>query len=61
MITQKYQKNRRAHHVPACMMRLLLPLLLSLLAMPAVTGADRKPNVLFIMADDLRCEVGCYG
>ena len=31
-------------------------------ALPAAAGTSgRKPNVLFLMADDLRVEIGCYG
>ena len=24
-------------------------------------GEERRPNVLFIAVDDMRCELGCYG
>jgi iduronate 2-sulfatase len=34
---------------------------LALLAAAAPFGRAEKPNVLFIMADDLRNELGCYG
>jgi len=30
-------------------------------ALPAAGTSGRKPNVLFLMADDLRVEIGCYG
>ncbi len=29
--------------------------------LPAVAGDDMKPNVLFLVSDDLRPELGCYG
>jgi iduronate 2-sulfatase len=44
-----------------------LPVLIGLLAAMIQTGAlaaadsPQRPNVLFIVADDLRTEVGCYG
>lgn len=37
---------------------LLLTLLITWL--PAAAGADR-PNVLFLICDDLNCDIGCYG
>src|SRR4051812_20737613 len=40
-------------------MRWLLPL--AAFALPALAPAAEKPNVLFIVADDLRAELGCYG
>ena len=44
------------------MIRRLLSFVLFCLASASFArAADPKPNVLFIMADDLRCEVGCYG
>jgi iduronate 2-sulfatase len=41
--------------------RFLLSLVFIVVTSLPGIGADKKPNVLFIMADDLRCEVGCYG
>jgi len=43
------------------MQRLSLTLLILLSLTVYCVGADRKPNVLFIMADDLRCELASYG
>ncbi|MCA8999286.1 MAG: sulfatase [Planctomycetaceae bacterium] len=36
-------------------------LLLVLGSAPRLSADDRHPNVLFIAADDLRCDLGCYG
>ncbi len=33
----------------------------SLLALPSLGWAQEKPNVLFIMTDDLNCDLGVYG
>jgi uncharacterized sulfatase len=40
---------------------LLLSLLLSPLSLHAQTKAERRPNILFIVADDLNNNLGCYG
>jgi len=34
---------------------------LLLLAVPAVSGQDRRPNVLFLISDDMRAVLGCQG
>lgn len=33
----------------------------ALTALPASSAREGRPNVLFIMADDLNCDLGCYG
>jgi len=40
---------------------LLLASLFSAISAPAVPGQAAKPNVLFIVVDDLRDTLGCYG
>lgn len=47
---------------PACVVRLFIGLCLAQsLPADAAPSAIRPPNVLFIVADDLRNELGCYG
>jgi iduronate 2-sulfatase len=43
------------------MFRLALPMVTGLLLCGSVFAADKKLNVLFVVADDLRDHVGCYG
>ncbi|MCA9039423.1 MAG: sulfatase [Planctomycetaceae bacterium] len=38
----------------------LLPLILLLTTIPHLRAAD-QPNVLFLICDDLNCDIGCYG
>ncbi len=40
---------------------LLLSFAFLVLSAPVARGADKPVNVLFIAADDLRCDLGCYG
>jgi iduronate 2-sulfatase len=51
--------------VSLCRRLLLSPsavaLLASVLLAAPVPAADKKPNVLFIVSDDLNCSLGCYG
>jgi arylsulfatase A-like enzyme len=42
-------------------MRSILSVFLALLLCFPVPADDKKPNVLFIMSDDMRPELGCYG
>lgn len=42
-------------------LRLTLCILVSMLACSPVVAAEKKPNVLFIVVDDLRPDLGCYG
>ena len=42
------------------MLRIFLSLV-ALVALATPTVAAEKPNVLFIMSDDMRPELGCYG
>jgi choline-sulfatase len=39
----------------------LLLLALTALLCPLSAADDPRPNVLFVMADDLNCDLGCYG
>jgi iduronate 2-sulfatase len=43
------------------MKAILLPALLLTLSLPAASAAERRPNVLFLVADDLNCAIGPYG
>lgn len=42
-------------------LRLLVLALLTISFGPALSAAERKPNVLLIISEDLRDAVGCYG
>ncbi len=46
-----HDKMKPAHSLPA----------LLLLVCGAAAGANPRPNVLFVIVDDLRPELGCYG
>jgi arylsulfatase A-like enzyme len=39
----------------------LRPVCCWLLLLSSIVAADRRPNVLFLMSDDLRPDLGCYG
>lgn len=41
--------------------RLRLTLFLALWALATVSAAADRPNVLFLICDDLNCDIGCYG
>ena len=43
------------------MFRLTIYLLALVAISPSLLQAADRPNVLFIAADDLRCDLGCYG
>lgn len=43
------------------MSRLLLAAAALLVSATSAVAQPARPNVLFIMADDLRCDLGCYG
>lgn len=42
-------------------MRIVAALVLCLTTAPLIGAAERRPNVMFIVADDLRPALGCYG
>ena len=42
-------------------MRARFPIFFAVLVASAAAAAPSKPNVLFLIADDLNCELGCYG
>lgn len=49
--------------LPTTMIRHLFPLLATLFYLFSVVGyaSDAKPNVLFLICDDLNCDIACYG
>ncbi|NCY03047.1 MAG: iduronate-2-sulfatase, partial [Planctomycetia bacterium] len=55
------RRSRGLAHHPGPTWTFLFAVVAALAPVGLASGAERRPNVLFIVSDDLNCSLGCYG